>query len=78
LVEPSTRHLVSCGWTEGVTRGRSWSGTQPLPTDWYFESLTKEVRDELQRLRDEGEYTHEELQAWVRKLTEIVDKALRA
>ena len=73
----STSHLVSCGWTEGITRGRSWSGAESLPPDWYLESLIEDVRDELQRLRDEGAYTDEEVRARTKRLTEIIDKAFR-
>jgi hypothetical protein len=74
----STNYLVSYGWTQGITRGRSWTGTVPLPPDWYFESLIQDVRDELQRLRDEGKFTHEELRARALKLTEVVDRAFSA
>jgi hypothetical protein len=64
----STSHLVSCGWTEGVTRGRSWSGTEPLPPDWYVEALIEEVRDELQRLTAQRVCTRERLDELATKL----------
>jgi hypothetical protein len=70
----STSHVVSCGWTEGVTRGRSWSGTEPLPADWYFEALIEEVRDELQRLKAQRVCTTERLSELATKLMTAINQ----
>lgn len=70
----STSHLVSCGWTEGVTRGRSWSGTDPLPPDWYCEALIEEVQDELQRLRVQRVCTVERLRELATKLMVAINQ----
>lgn len=69
----STSHVMSCGWTEGVTRGRSWSGTEPLPPDWYFEALIEEVQDELQRLKAQRVCTVERLSELARNLTSAIN-----
>ena len=70
----SISHFVSCGCTEGMTRGRSWSGTEPLPPDWYVEALIEEVRDELQRLKVQRVYTRERRSELATKLAATINQ----
>jgi hypothetical protein len=60
-VSRSTSLLISGGWTQSTTWGRSWSGTESLPVTWYVESLLQALRAERRRLEGEGLCTAQRL-----------------
>jgi hypothetical protein len=62
---------MNAGWGEGTIRARSWSGTEPLPPEWFLVFLIEAARSERQRLQQQCVCPVERLSVLTEKLMEL-------